>query len=144
MGKEQFTLGQWVSVKAEVVTAREYKKKIGDREYVDWEAKGGRDICSDFRVIHRPSLNLIGVKTCLLRRELSEPRRMMVVGKTYRATGVYWPGISYDPSWRDTTDGDTPYLEEDKRHPVYMLRDTLRWGPCTLAVAEDMDAVNES
>lgn len=138
-----FTLGQWVSVRAEVVTAREEMSKWGSgTPYYRNQAKGDRNrMLHNFTVVHRPAIESSSIKVCLMRREYPSPQRMLVVGKTYRATGIYLRGYSPLSIYEES---EPPMLNEDKRHTVYVLRDKLRWGRFTLALAEDMEAIDEA
>jgi hypothetical protein len=127
MSKFQFELGQWVVVKAQVITARRYKTGMS-RDNFYAQGKRWYPLCpDDWTVIHEPE-NTDCTQICLLRRELP-PKQMMVVGRTWRCTGYYfWSGSSED----------APFMIEDKRHTVYMLRSGLQWTEPVLALAEDM------
>jgi hypothetical protein len=126
---DKFALGQWVMVKAQVITARqqsnnprEYNGK-GDYFYLDPH---------EWNAVYIP--NCPPIRTCLLRRELTKPLRMLVIGKTYRATGEFKISLNWE---------EPGYLKEDKRHSVYMLRNELRWSEPFLALAEDMEIVDD-
>ncbi len=129
-----FAFGQWVTVKAEVVTARKYQpqERWGETA-VSYGTQGRRKgfLCpDDWLVVHAPEAEYgAAAKVCLLRRELAAPLRMLVVGKTCRATGNYYPGGQ----------DEAPVLVEDKRHAVYLLRRGLRWATPMMALADDME-----
>ncbi len=142
---DTFTFGQWVMVKAHVITARKYYPSGRWREPT-YYMQGRRKWhfypnLEGWVEIHTPAGNVgnsDSTTVCLFRRELAAPLRMLVVGKTYRATGYYDPGQTR--SYGDD-DYKEPYLSEDKRHPVYLLRSGLRWQIPTMALAEDMEAI---
>lgn len=62
-------------------------------------------------VIHDPP-NKHYRKRKLYRIPFQDPVQVLVVGKTYRATGEVQGGFGYD---------DAAYLVEDKRHPVWAV-----------------------
>ena len=125
-------LGQWVLVLAEVVTAREQKRA---HSLVSYYHQGPRKWPISLKdegwsVAHRPECS--GDRVVLLWREVSPPCRMMVIGRTWRATGQYVEGSGGNDDYRP------PYLQVDKRHPVLLLRDRLRWQTPLMALERDV------
>jgi hypothetical protein len=132
-------LGQWVLVLAEVVTAREYQDifhgKSGEKVYYTQGRYKKRLFDEDcWEVIHRPMdpAPMSGENVCLMRRTFGMPRSMMVIGRTWRATGQYVEGSGGNDDYRP------PYLQVDKRHPVLLLRDRLRWQTPLMALERDV------
>jgi len=96
--------GNIVLVKAKAVSGYMNEQNIPDCRSMD-------------SLIHEPRPESpIGGKKCLVRAEFYKPLYGVVIGKTYRATGLY-KGMPkrYLLSF-ETSDDDPPYLEEDKRH----------------------------
>ena len=144
---ETFVLGQWVVVKAHVITVRKYSSKAGEEAKSIYWMQGRRKWrfypdCDGWIETHTPEGKNSSVKVCLFRRELATPIRMLVVGKTYRATGYYDPG--HPGSYARDKDYEEPYLSEDMRHTVYLLRKDLRWQAPTLALARDMEIIEDA
>ena len=137
---ENFKLGQWVKVNAAVVVAYVHPPRVEWKETEPrYSVRGGELNPYQWTIVHVPPRGG-DVKRCLLRRELPA-LRMMIVGKTRRATGYYnASGRGYEDSY-----SEPPSLSTDKFHAVYLLRSELRWSEPVMALAEDIETeVNDA
>lgn len=145
--------GTRVLVAARAFTAygeqRDYKIRLlhKDRD-PDWIRSYAGD---NIELVHCPpggELNLVlsfdrpstGTANALWREPFGELQRVIVIGWTQRATGVYHKGRNVG------LDHEPPALIEDKRHSVYVVVDTTddRYSEPFLCLPEDVIVTKEA
>ena len=116
--EHSFELGQQVTVSAYVFT----------KFLHDWDTRWTKGLPDDSEMVHQPDPG-IGYSKVLIKQRFQKPVSGIIVGYTWRATG------KVHGEWEDA------YLQEDKRHKVWLIASNLRYTKPIVALVADITEV---